>query len=268
MPDIAADVPWPDTEAGTRARAAADPRLGGLLGVIDWLASTGTATARPRLLVVGDVAPAVAGQAADAGCPVTALAPSGYAGGVRAADVAVDAGADLLLLAVPGAGDSAAVLASVLTGVEPVKVLPRGAAATDHEQWMARAVLVRDTRHRLVELRAEPGALLDKLDDPAVATAAGVALQAATRRTPVVLDGPAAAAAALLVFEAQPRGAPWWAAADVGQDPAHARLVTALGLRTLLGLGVDAADGTAALLALDVLRVAARRVSAGGADGL
>lgn len=273
MPDAlfedAADVPWPDTQAGSRARAAADARLGGLLGVIEWLAGTGAAVDRPRLIVVGKVAPAVATQAADAGCPITAVAPTGYADGARSADLAVDAGSDVILLAVPDAADTAAVLASVLTGTEPVKVLPRGAGAADHEQWMARAVAVRDTRHGLLELRSDPRALLDKLDDPAIATAAGVALRAAGRRTPVVLDGAAAAAAALLAFEVQPRGAPWWAAADVGQDPAHLKITTTLGLRTLLGLGVDAADGTAALLALDVLRVAAQRMAPapGGADG-
>ncbi|TAM81773.1 MAG: nicotinate-nucleotide--dimethylbenzimidazole phosphoribosyltransferase, partial [Jatrophihabitans sp.] len=126
----------------------------------------------------------------------------------------------------------------------------------DAQAWMRRAVTVRDRRRRLVGLRHEPGALLDALADATLATAVGVVLQAAARRTPVVLDGAGATAAAALAFEAQPRAVRWWAAADAGTDPGQQRVLALTGISALLRLGVDTGDGTAALLALHLLRAA------------
>ncbi len=85
---------------------------------------------------------------------------------------------------------------------------------------------------------------------------AGLVLRAAARRTPVLLDGPVAAAAALLAYEAQPRAVRWWAAADLGSDPAHELALTRMGQQAVLGLGTGLGDGLAGVLTVPVIRTA------------
>jgi nicotinate-nucleotide--dimethylbenzimidazole phosphoribosyltransferase len=97
--------------------------------------------------------------------------------------------------------------------------------------------------------------LLAALGSPLVAAAAGFALRAASRRTPLLLDGTAPLAAALLCVDTQSRAREWWQVADTSPDRAHARVLERLELRPLLDLGAGG-DGTAGLLAVAVLRAA------------
>jgi len=152
----------------------------------------------------------------------------------------------------------AALAVSVLTNTEPVKVLSRGAAATDPEAWMALATTVRDRRVEVYRERDSADRLLVAIASPRLAAIAGIALQAAVRRTPVVLDGPAAAAGALVAYEAQPRAVRWWCAADLGPDQLHEIALTRLGQHGLLGLGSGLGDGLAGILAVPLLQAAAR----------
>jgi nicotinate-nucleotide--dimethylbenzimidazole phosphoribosyltransferase len=123
---------------------------------------------------------------------------------------------------------------------------------------MRRAEQVRDGRRRAIGLREQPAELLAELGEPALAAAAGFVLQAAVRRTPVLVDGTGAAAAALVAYQAQPRVVRWLVSAGTTPDPAHALAVTTMGLRCLLDLDVDTGDGTAGLAAIPLLRTAAR----------
>jgi nicotinate-nucleotide--dimethylbenzimidazole phosphoribosyltransferase len=52
----------------------------------------------------------------------------------------------------------------------------------------------------------------------------------------------------------------WWVSADRIDDPVHTQVVSTLGLRCVLDLGVTLGDGTAGLLAVPVLRAACRLV--------
>ena len=89
-----------------------------------------------------------------------------------------------------------------------------------------------------------------------VLIAAGVLLAAAARRTPVVLDGPATAAAALVAARLSFRAPDWWLAGTLSPDPAHQIALTRLSLEPVLDLGLRGEDGTGALLAVPVLRAA------------
>jgi nicotinate-nucleotide--dimethylbenzimidazole phosphoribosyltransferase len=268
---VAADVQWPDHDAETAVARHLDRVAGAgrLAEIARWLAATGggltpTTPSRPRLVLFAAPDGHVAELAETVGAGVRTLAlpdaaPIGdaVAAGIAAADEEVERGADLLVAACPGQQDPAAALVSALTGAEPVALLARGAAATDPLAWMARAVRVRDTRRQLVPLRERPGELLVELGSAALAAACGFVLQAAVRRTPVILDGSAVAAAAVLVYETQPRAMRWWAVADGTGDPAAERAHTQLGLAPLLALGTDLGDGTAGLLCVPILRAAA-----------
>lgn len=267
---LAADVQWTDRAAGSRTASAMPVGLGRLVDLADWLSCVQAASPpqepqRVRLVQFGRGGPAaVAGLAADLGVGVRVVddvpgAPlDALAAGLALADREVDSGADLLIVACPVVGVAAAVAVSVLTAAEPVRVLERGAAATDPQAWMRRATEVRDLRRRVIRSRDEPEQLLAELGDGALAIAAGFVLQAAVRRTPVLLDGVGAAAAALVAYQVQPRTVRWMSAAGTTADPAHVLAMTTMGMRGVLDSAVATGDGVAALIALPALRAAAR----------
>jgi nicotinate-nucleotide--dimethylbenzimidazole phosphoribosyltransferase len=266
LPVIGADVGWPDAEAAGAARTHRLGRRGRLDELVEWLAGIQGSfppapPRRPRCVLLGPETESAAELAGSLevrlrSLELPELATEGFAFGVKAADEEIEAGADLLVLAGRDESNAAAALVSVITGAEPVALLPRGPEATDSQRWIAQAGQLRDVRRRVLTLRARPDELLAALDSALLASAAGFALRAAARRTPVVLDGRSVLAAALLCADEQPRVREWWQVADTSPERAHARAVEHLELRPLLGLGTDGGDGTAGLLAVALLRAA------------
>ncbi|HEY8300480.1 MAG TPA: nicotinate-nucleotide--dimethylbenzimidazole phosphoribosyltransferase [Jatrophihabitans sp.] len=262
LTSVGADIDWPDSAAGTavRDRLAGNPYLGHLAALAEWWRAVrpGDQLTRPCVVTIGAEASDLVVSTADAlGASCRHDDGTGtVATGAALADAAVDSGTDLLVVAAGAEGVDAAVAVSVLTNSEPVKVLARGVAATDPDAWMDRAAAVRDARRACMRVRADPDQLLERLNSPRLAVTAGLLLRAAARRTPVLIDGPVAAAAALVGYEAQPRAVRWWAAADLGGDPAHALALTRMGQQAILGLGTGLGDGLAGLLAVPAIRAA------------
>lgn len=178
--------------------------------------------------------------------------------GAAVADEEIDSGADLLAAAVSSADSARAARAAVavLTNAEPAKVMDRGLTATRPDRWMADTIAVRDLRRVAFPHRRQSGPLLGALGSAQLAAVTGFVLQAAGRRTGVLLDGLLAAASALIAFDASPQAGSWWLAADTSSDPAYELALTRLGLRPVLDLGIRRADGRAAALAVPVLRAA------------
>jgi nicotinate-nucleotide--dimethylbenzimidazole phosphoribosyltransferase len=185
--------------------------------------------------------------------------------GIDVADDEVDAGTDLVVIGDVGVGATtvAAVLAAVITGTEPVKVIGRG-GGIDDDTWMRKATAVRDARLRAWPHRAAPMELLAVAGGADIAAMVGFLVRAASRRTAVLLDGVVAAATALVAQDLQPRCVRWWRAAQRTSEPAHAVALRHLGLEPILDLGVEAGDGTGGLLAVPVLRAAARTANVDG----
>ena len=181
--------------------------------------------------------------------------------GVSVADEEIDSGADLLIAGQVGIGatTSAAVIVSVITNVEPVKVVGRG-SGIDDDTWMRKATAIRDSRLRSWPVRSIPIDLLATAGGADIAAITGFLLRAAARRTPVLLDGVVVAAAALVAQELQPRCVRWWRVGQRTAEPAQALALRRLGLEPIIDLGVQAGDGSGALLALPVVRAAARTV--------
>jgi nicotinate-nucleotide--dimethylbenzimidazole phosphoribosyltransferase len=261
--EIGNDVDWPDSEASTavRDRLADEPGLGRLASLAEWAIGVrppGSSFDNVRALIVGaEPRPLVLDTATAVGAQVVGVpAEGGVPAGIAIADDAIERGTQLLILAVPGSGADAAIAVSVLAGTEPVKVLERDAAATDPDAWMRRAVEVRDGRRRCLPHSTDPDGLLAELGSQRLAVAAAAVLRAAGRRTPVLLDGPVAAAAALIAYEAQPRAVRWWVAADRGAEPLSGLVLDRLSQAPVLGLGTSTGDGLTGLLALPVLRAA------------
>ena len=269
---LGADVEWPDHERAATVRTAlsGQAQLGKLAALAEWVAGVhpgvaGSEFRAVRALILGaepgaDVAAAATAQ--NVMLRVITDLPdrvdAALQAGVAIADAEADRGTDLIVLAVPGVGADAALAVSVLTNSEPVKVLSRGAAATDPEAWMSLAIAVRDQRREAIKHRDKPDQLLESIGSARLAAVAGLVLRAAVRRTPVVLDGPVAAAGALAAFEAQPRAVRWWAAADSGPDAMHEVALTRLGQHGLLDLGTGLGNGLAGILTVPLLQAAAR----------
>jgi len=179
--------------------------------------------------------------------------------GVALADAEADAGTDAIVLAATGRGLGAvaSALVGVLTKRDASAVTSRG-PVLDDALWMRRCAVVRDTMRRGRPLLGDHVGLLAAVGGPDLATATGLLLGAAARRTPVLLDGVATAAAALVAQRMAFRAADWWLAAHRSPEPGHAAALDRLGLDPLLDLQVRQEDGVGALLAVPVLRAAAQ----------
>jgi nicotinate-nucleotide--dimethylbenzimidazole phosphoribosyltransferase len=175
------------------------------------------------------------------------------------ADEEVDAGADLLLPASVGVGATtpASVLVAAVTGTEPVAVIGRGSGIDDNA-WMRKAAAVRDALRRTRPHTRDPLALLRVAGGADLAVLTGFCLQAALRRTPVLLDGLVVGAAALLADELAPGAREWWLVAQRSPEPAMTLVVDHLGLAPVLDLGIRLGDGTGAATVVPLLQMAAR----------
>ncbi len=184
-------------------------------------------------------------------------ADQAFRAGQAVVDEEVDAGADLLIPADLGVGGStpAAVLATLLTGSEVAPMVGRG-SGIDDRAWMVKCAAVRDAARRGRDLLADPIGLLAETAGADLAATTGFLVQAALRRTPVLLDGLASGAAALLAHRISFRSKGWWLAGHLTPDPAHQRALERLQLEPVLDLGVRLGTGAGALLALPVVQAA------------
>jgi nicotinate-nucleotide--dimethylbenzimidazole phosphoribosyltransferase len=175
------------------------------------------------------------------------------------ADEEVDAGADLLVPGALGVGATtpASVLVAAVTGTEPVAVVGRG-SGIDDETWMRKAAAVRDALRRARPHVRDPLALLRVAGGADLAVLTGFLVQAALRRTPVLLDGLVAAAAALVADELAPGAREWGLLAQGSPEPAFVRAADHLELTPLLELQMRTDDGSGALTALPLVAMAAR----------
>jgi nicotinate-nucleotide--dimethylbenzimidazole phosphoribosyltransferase len=170
----------------------------------------------------------------------------------------VDSGADLLAVGAIGVGATtpASVLVAALTGTEPVAVVGRG-SGIDDAGWMRKAAAVRDALRRAKPHVRGPRALLRTAGGADLAVLAGLLTQAATRRTPVLVDGLVATAAAMVADELEAGARAWWQVAESSPEPAMARALVHLDMRPLLDLGTRLGDGSGAVAAIGLVRMAA-----------
>lgn len=186
-----------------------------------------------------------------------AEAEAALATGRAVVDEEVDAGADLLLPGDMGIGNTtpAAVLVGALTDTEPMAVTGRGTGVAD-AGWMRKVAVVRDALRRARRVKDDPVALLATAGGADLAALTGFLVQAAVRRTPVVLDGVVSAACALVAEALAPGAAQWWLAGSRSPEPAARFALDRLSLTPLLDLGLRLGEGTGALLAVPLLQAA------------
>ena len=177
--------------------------------------------------------------------------------GVAVADEEIDSGADLLVTGDMGIGNTtpAAVLVGLLTRKDASLVVGRG-TGIDDATWMRKCAAVRDAMRRGRPVLGDQVELLATVTGADYAAMTGFLLQAAARRTPVLLDGVMSAACALVAQRAAFRAVDWWLAGHLSTEPAHAIALERLGMQPVLDLGLRLGEGTDALLAVPVLRAA------------
>lgn len=179
------------------------------------------------------------------------------AAGIAVADDEVDGGADVLIAGDMGIGNTtpSAALIGLLTGQDAAAVTGRG-TGIDDQAWMRKAAAVRDAMRRGRPQLADPAGLLATAGGADLAAVTGFLLQAAQRRTPVVLDGVVSCAAALVAHRVAFRSSRWWVAGHRSVEPAQSLALRRLGLTPIVDHRLRLGEGTGALLALPVLRAA------------
>lgn len=237
--DAVAQLGRPDGPLGAAAAA-----LGVSLDVVD-------------VDVAGPAGPT--GRAFDSG---PALDPgtvdAGYERGMALTGAAADH--DVLVLSCVGVGSSttaAALLASAL-GLRPHTAVSRG-SGVDDLAWMRKVAALRDglRRSRLAGVTASSPALdhLVQLGSVDAAVAVGLLVEAAARRLPVIIDGPLAAAAALLAQRVSPTSRHWWLAVDGVEEPVTDQVWDEIAVTRVMTS--TAGSGIGGLLAVATVRAAA-----------
>jgi nicotinate-nucleotide--dimethylbenzimidazole phosphoribosyltransferase len=190
-----------------------------------------------------------------------ALTPDEVLGAVslgrQLADEEVDAGTDLLIPVAVGfdADLPATAVIAALTGTEPVWAIGFSGQLDDAE-WIRRCQVVRDALRRARPVSHDPYQLLGVAGGADLAVMVGLLLQAAVRRTPVLLDGTVAAAAGLVVRELAPGAPAWWRAPQRTGASAERLALEALQLTPVVSLGLRLGEGCGALAAVPLLRTA------------
>jgi nicotinate-nucleotide--dimethylbenzimidazole phosphoribosyltransferase len=184
------------------------------------------------------------------------------AAGRQIADDEVDAGADLLIAGDIGIGNTtpAAVLVAAMTNAEPVAVVGFG-TGIDDAGWARKTAAVRDALFRTRLVLPDPVGLLRCGGGADLAAMAGFCAQAAVRRTPLILDGMAVTAAALVAERLAPGARQWWQAGHKSTEPGHALALAELGLDPIVDLRMGLGEGTGATVALPILRAAVAALS-------
>ena len=165
---------------------------------------------------------------------------------------------DIIALGEMGIGNttSAAALCAALFGGDPVQWVGPGTGVDA-------AGLARKARVITTALAEHAGQLDDPLEvlrhlgGRELAAICGAILAGRLRRTPVILDGYVATAAAAVLAKLQPGALDHCIAGHVSAEPGHRRLLAELAMRPLLDLDMRLGEASGAALALTIIRAAA-----------
>ena len=245
-------VAFDEAAAAARRRELAPARLGRLADLGAWLAGcagTSHPPVRARLAAAARPAEGDPGIAAPAGLEVGEVAAAVDAGRALAARAAADG---ITVLAGDAGGREASVpaicVAGALTGAPPARL-----AAPDSAVGEAVAAAL----DRQAEQARGPLGVLRRLGDAGLAVLTGLAVGAGETGLAYVCDGLVATAGAAVAVAVEPGLRPRLIAGHRSGEPAHDVVLEHLGLDPVLDLGVRTGDGTGAMLAIEVLRVAA-----------
>jgi nicotinate-nucleotide--dimethylbenzimidazole phosphoribosyltransferase len=165
---------------------------------------------------------------------------------------------DVALTGDMGIGNTtaSAALICAITGLEPVMVVGRGTGVDDAGLQRKLAAVRRALEINEAELAKGTMETLAAVGGLEIAGLAGVVLEAAEQRKPVIIDGFISGAAALVASAIEPRVTGYLIASHRSQELGHRAVLEQLGLQPLLDLDLRLGEGTGAALALPIVRAA------------
>ena len=182
--------------------------------------------------------------------------------GINLAVEVADAGADLIATGDMGIGNttSSSAIAAVMTARPPSDTTGEGTGRTP-DQLQHKIDVVRKALQINEPDPSNPLEVLSKVGGFEIGVLAGVALGAAARRRAVLLDGFISGAAALLAHGLCAESRHYMIASHRSAEKGHAAVLSHLGLRPLLDLGMRLGEGTGAVLAMTIVEAAAACLS-------
>lgn len=181
-------------------------------------------------------------------------ARAAVAAGIDVAANLVDSGARLLVTGDMGIANTtpAAALIAAFTGSRAEEVTGRG-TGVDDATYARKVRVVRDALAAHAPDPADPLGVLAAVGGLEHAALAGFVLEAAARRTPVVLDGVIAVSAALAAAAFAPDAAGAMIAGHRSAEPGATVGLRALNLSPLVDLGLRLGEGTGGALAVPIV---------------
>jgi nicotinate-nucleotide--dimethylbenzimidazole phosphoribosyltransferase len=166
---------------------------------------------------------------------------------------------DVIVVGEIGIGNTtvAAALLAALTGLSPEAVCGRGTGLDAQGLERKRTIVAAALRANPVN-RGDALECLRCLGGHEFTALVGAMLAAAAARRLILLDGFATGVAALVVCRLQPALRDYLIAGHRSAEPAHAHVLTELGLEPLLDLRLRLGEGSGAALAVPLIGLAAR----------
>jgi len=167
-------------------------------------------------------------------------------------------GLDVALTGDMGIGNTtaSAALICALCGLDPVEVVGRGTGVDDAGIERKRRAVKAALEVNAAQIALGPAETLAAVGGLEIAGLAGVIIEAATHRRPVVVDGFISGAAALVAEAMAPGASAYMIASHRSHELGHGAVLERLGLKPLLDLELRLGEGTGAVLALPLLDAA------------
>ncbi len=175
---------------------------------------------------------------------------------IGAVDDAVTAGSDLLVLGELGIGNTtaAAAIAAATLGGDPARWVGRG-TGIDDDGLVRKRQAVADAAARVAGCD-DPIEIMREVGGAELVAMAAACVHARRRRVPVVIDGYIATAAILPLHVAMPGVLDHCIAGHRSSEPGHDILLEHLCMTPLLDLGLRLGEGSGALAAVPLVRMA------------
>lgn len=186
-----------------------------------------------------------------------AMSEERFAAAFDAGRAAVTAStADLVVLGEMGIGNTtpAAAIAAAICGGDPASWVGPGTGVAG-DQLRHKAAVVAEAIERIAEVN-DPMEVLRQVGGAELVAMAGAAVEARLRSIPVILDGYVATAALLALHEAVPGALDHVLAGHRSPEPGHGRLLERMGKEPMIDLGLRLGEGSGALAALPLVRLA------------
>ena len=152
---------------------------------------------------------------------------------------------------------SAGAISAVITG-NPVKELTGRGTGIDDKTY-SRKIEIIEKAIALNKPQAKDALdVLSKVGGFEIGGLVGVALAAASKRVPVVMDGFISTCAALLAYVIEPKVKDYLIASHCSVEKGHKAILEYLGLKPILDLSLRLGEGTGAALAMNIVEAAVK----------